>query len=644
MIKLTEVRLQPGQGDVIMRMLIDCFRNAVAARTTQIEDKYRKWQDNYDAVPKQAVRSQPFQGASNFMPQLIRMHTDILAARVTGIIAATRPMWQPTSFLTEVPAEAMLALGQWMQYTSMYRLSMFEKVDLLVHSCFKSGTTVMKDWWREETRFTVTGSQDGKVQDTEVNESDLTLAIVPFEDFYPYPLTSLTLKDCEIKFQRIRLTKSQVEQRRNSKLWIEDACDVLLKSPGPGASNSQQQTVQNSGITLTPDTGRPYSVIEAHFTYELTAGRTYSCIAVFNPGIEGVKGLLRMYYQPGSDPFSDPFTDFRLFPSDKNFYVTCVPAVLEDSQEEQAQIHNARRDANRIANIPGWKKRRYADVGSPSTEWYPGKVFELDDMNDLVPLEFQGNYNSLVEEESFLLQLAERYTGVSPAAQGQGSGVNGKRGTYASQGTLAMLAESNRRLDTYIKRVRLPFHRLGKRIYTSYRDFGDADEFQKWGGNAQLVSQLFAADSKLVGGHTFFDLSASDSGANRETDRSGLLLMANTMSAYYHELVQMLQMAASAPQGSPVQELMLQIADGAHDLANRLLFHFDIDSRSKLLPDLRKVLAGGASGPGGPQQASQGAPAAALPESQGPVSPEQLQQLQGQLAQFAGGGPAGRPQ
>jgi len=333
-----------------------------------------------------------------------------------------------------------------------------------------------------------------------------------------------------------------------------------------------------------------------------------------------------------------------LFPSDKNFYVTCVPAILEDSQEEQAQIHNSRRDANRIANIPAWKKKRYADVASPSSEWYPGKVFEVDNMDDLVPLEFQGNYNSLVQEESFLLQLCERYTGVSPAAQGAGAGVNGKGGNYASQGTLALLAEGNRRLDTYIKRMRLPFHHLGQRIFTSYKDFGDLNEFSKWGGNAELVQQLFAADSQLASSHTFFDISASDSGANRETDRSGLLLMANTMSAYYHEIVQLVQMVAGAPEGSPVRELGLQIADGARDLANRILFVFDIDSRSKLLPDVRALLAGAGQGPGGPAAAAPGTTAAALPQSQGPVSPDQLRQLQGQLASLTGGGAAQRPQ
>src|SRR4051812_41465715 len=94
-------------------------------------------------------------------------------------------------------------------------------------------------------------------------------------------------------------------------------------------------------------------------------------------------------------------------------------------------------------------------------------------MDDLEPLLLQANYNSLVEEENALLALAERYSGNPPPTQGFGSGSQGKRGVYNSQGTLALLSEGNRRLDLILKRVRTPFHKLGRLTYSSYKNFGD---------------------------------------------------------------------------------------------------------------------------------------------------------------------------
>lgn len=632
------------QKKSVATYLIENFQKSVTARSEQIESKYKRWLDNYNAVPGQKVRSTPFPNASNFIPQLIRMHVDILTARTLGILYGTRPFWRPTTFLSNVPAEQLNSLAAWMQYITFNRMQMYPTVDAAILDTFKTGTTVAKQWWNIDTLFTATGGENGKLTTSSVDEADAKMDTLPFEDFFPFPITAKRIQFCEIKFHRLRLTKAEVEYRKARGTWDKDACDLLINGKGnTGGSATNAQQLNETGVALTPDIGRPFDAVEAHFDYALEPGKKFSLIMVFNPKFMDEKSVLRWYYKPGTNPFAQSFIDFRFIPRSDSFYGDCIPQILEDSQEEQAQIHNSRRDNSRIANIPAWKKKRYADVANPSTEWYPGKVFEVDNMDDLAPLGFQANYNSMVEEEQFVLQLAERYTGVSQALQGMGAGVNGKKGSYASQGTLAMIAEGNRRIDIYIKRLRMPFNSVGNNIYTSYRDFGDPSDWKSYGTHAENLEKCFATDSTLAGGKTFFELSASDAGANRETDRSGLLLMANTMSSYYHELVQAAQTIAQAPPGSPFQQIMLQVMDGARDLANRLLFVFDIGDRDKLLPDLRKVLGGPDQNQGQPGAQPGAAAQSGLPESQGPVSVGQVQDLSGQLNALTNGMRQGAP-
>jgi hypothetical protein len=644
---LTVVEVQGAhlqQKKKIVDYLVKAFENAVTARSSQIDSKYKIWLDNYNAVPGQKIRSTPFPNASNFMPQLIRMHVDILTARTLGILYGTRPFWRPTTFLSNVPAEQMNSLAAWMQYISFNRMQMFPTVDATILDTFKTGTVVDKQWWDIETRYTATGGENGKLTTSSVEESSAKMDTVPFEDFFPFPITAKRVEFCEICFHRIRLTKAEVEYRQARGTWDKAGTDLLLNGKGSvGGSNTNAQQLNETGINLTPDTGRPFTAVEAHFIYQLEPGKKFSTIMVFNPMFNDEKSVLRWYYKPGANPFAPAFIDFRFIPRSDSFYGDCIPQILEDSQEEQAQIHNARRDGNTIANVPAWKKKRYADVANPSTEWYPGKVFEVDNMDDLQPLAFPGNYNAMVEEEQFLLTLSERYTGVSQALQGMGAGVNGKKGSYASQGTLAMIAEGNRRIDIYLKRLRMPFNSIGNNIYTSYRDFGDPNEWQAYGEHAKNLELCFSKDSVLGGGKTFFELSASDAGANRETDRSGLLLMANTMSSYYHELVQAAQTISSAPPGSPFQQIMLQVMDGARDLANRLLFVFDIGDRDKLLPDLRKVLGGPGADQGQPGAQPGSAAQSGLPEPQGPVSVGNVQDLSSQLGALTSGMRQGAP-
>lgn len=645
-LKIIEVTDLPEQTKKdIVAYLVRSFKSTVAARSEQIDSRYKQWLDNYNAIPKQKTRSTPFPNASNFIPQLVRMHVDILSARLLGILYGTRPFWRPTTFLSGVPQDEMNALAQWMQHITFNRIQMFPVIDELITSTFKCGTDLVKDWWSIDERYQAADRDErGNIRETKLALDDLRIDTVPFEDIFPYPITAKRVEFTEILFHRIRLTEQEVKWRKDMRTWDPEAVDLLLKGKGAtGGSNTQQNQLQNTGITLTADTGKPYTAIEAHFCYPLQPGKKYPLVCVFNPMFEDPKSILRFYHKPDKDPFSSCFTDFRFLPRKDSFFGDSIPMILEQSQEEIAQIHNARRDANTIANVPAWKKKRLADVASPSTEWFPGKVFEVDSMDDIEPLAFGGNYNSMVEEESFMMQTAERYTGVTPAMQGMGAGVNGKRGTYASQGTLAMIAEGNRRIDVFIKRLRMPFNTLGKRIYTSYRDFGDPNVWNNFSQNGKLLTTTFQRDLQLQGGNTFFELAASDAGANRETDRSGLLLMANTMSSYYHELVSFAQIIVSAPDGSPFKELGLQVMDGARDLANRLLFVFDVGDRERLLPDLRKVLGGGDPNQGSAAPQPGAAAASGLPEPQGDVSVGDVQSLSQQFAAITGGlSPQGR--
>jgi len=205
----------------------------------------------------------------------------------------------------------------------------------------------------------------------------------------------------------------------------------------------------------------------------------------------------------------------------------------------------------------------------------------------------------------------------------------GKKGIYASQATLALLSEGNKRLDIYLQRVRRSFHKQGQLIFTSYRDFRDGKVTSYYGENGQLLQQAFSAREPDDFKGVFFDLGASDASANKEVDRQNLLLMSNTMSAYYKEIMALAPAIAGMPEGSPARELSLQVLDGARDLANRILFVFDVWDRKKLVPDVREML-GGNKPPARPRVLDQ----AGVPQAEEPLSESGLQDLSRTVGQI----------
>ncbi len=606
------------------------FGHAVLARRNQVDDKYKRWQDNYAGKPLEAVRTTPFYRASNFVPQLIRMHTDILTARVLGIMFGTKPFWKPRAFMPGLPHEWMEQLGKWIEFESFYNIGLYEPLDACMFRTFKTGTCVLKAPWTEELFYLARPGSNGSESyaTEEIKTEGLSVKPIPYDDFFVHPITANNLSEVQVKFHRLRLTKEEVELRKARGWWDKDAVDFFLRVPtDPQKSPARATQAQEAGIQLTQDVARPFQAVEAWFEYDIGDGKNFRIVCVFNPQSALPNSILRLYFNYYTKGI-DPFIDFRFASRDDLFYGYSIPEILEQTQEEQSQIHNARRDSNLIANSPGWKKKRYADVPNPSSEWYPGKVFELEDMADLEAIQFGKGYNDMIMEEQFLMQLGERQTGVGPPMQAAGSGgMGGKRGIYSSMGTLAMLSEGNKRLDIFLRRLRYPMHRVGNIIYQSHRDFRPTgSEYTIWGANGETHRKTFAFKEPKDYRGLFFDIGASDSSANREVDRTALLLMANTMAGYYRQIIEASSIITQVPEDHPLRKILLLVLDGAKDLADRLLFTFDVGDRDRLIPDIRKVLGGSS------QQADEAAEQSGLPGAEGDLSPEGLQGLSGRLA------------
>lgn len=627
MIEIIPCPLPLDRKRTLVDFLHTKFWAAFRARQNQVDNSYKKWIDNYNAKPSEEVRSTPFYNASNFVPQLIRMHVDILTARVVGIIFGTKPLWKPTALLGDIRRDQLETLAEAMEWVSFYDIPGFQKAMFsVIKRCFKTGATVVKYPWRKDVDYVVRGSNgEGYISKERVREF-LDFQPIPFDDFWVSPMTILDLSKAEIKFQRLRFTKEAVESRMEDGWWDKEAAQMLLDG-GESKMDSEparQAMAAEAEVQLTKDVIQPFNVIEAWLSYPIEHGKPHTIVVVFNPQLKNESSLLKCYFNPYDE---DPIADFHLLPREDPdlFYDYCVPEILEQAQEEKAQVHNSRRDASTITNVPGWKKKRGANVPNPATSWYPNKVFELDSMDDLEPLQLRPQYNAMLEEESSISQEAERYTGVTPPMQGFGAGVmSGKRGIYNTGGTLALLAEGNRRLDMYIKEIRDPMHRVGRGIFTSYRDFGQSklDRFRSY-EKYPLIQELFSQSrgDPSEGGGLFFGLSASEASVNKEHDRTSLLLMANTMAAYYQRVLEASGVVAQLPEGNPVRELVLLILDGARDLANRLLYVFDVPDRKTLIPDVREVLGGKK------QTVQEQTQSVGLPQSDMALSPERLREF-----------------
>lgn len=633
-VRLPKVGNQPNPKlKELAQFLITRLQACITARQGQLEEKFGRWEKNYNGEPKLPTRTTPFYNASNFVSGMIRMHTDIYHARIMGFMCGVKPFWQPAWFTSSVKHEWLNALADWLDYTCWNRMQFFEPLDTTFHSLVKLGTVVVKAPWVEKELWKATTEREGQgQQSTKQTFSNVCIQPIHYSDFLCWPINARTLETVNIKYHRLRYTEDEVRYRQATRGWDKDATDLLLKCPVGTEGTVQTQIANKSGIQLTPDVTRPYQVIECHLDFELQTGKLFPIVVLLNPHVIEEKSILRAYHKTYPELDLDEFIDFHFTPGENQFWKSGIPAILEGHFEEHTQLHNNRRDSSTIANIPTFKKKRFANVANPNDEWYPGKVWELDQMTDLDMMSLGTSYNHMIEEEHEILGQAERLVGNPPPTQGMGSGSMGKRGTYNTGGTLALLGEGNRRLDVMLMRCRFPMHKVGRLVHTSYRDFGDEASLYpgKDANDANLRQALTLRPPSDSGGLVWYGLNASNSSANREVERTSLLMAGNTMASYYGQLFQTMQMVVAAPEGSPLKQVGLMVLDGARSLAESILRAFNVPDRNALLPDLREVLGGGQ-----PQSGPPAPGAERLPPAQGNVQPSDLSSLSANIATIA---------
>src|SRR5258708_38400687 len=193
----------------------DKFWASVQARNNQVQGMYQRWLDNYTGKPLQSIRTTPFYKASNFVPQLIRMHTDILSSRMLNFIFATKPLWRPKTFISGLGQDLMNAVGEWMDNICLNGINFYEPIDMMTFLTTKSGTQILKALWIDEQKMVSNGQGEIVPVRTEGCEFD----VIPFDDFFPYPITARTLEQTIAKLHRLRFSKEEIQYRKSIKAW-----------------------------------------------------------------------------------------------------------------------------------------------------------------------------------------------------------------------------------------------------------------------------------------------------------------------------------------------------------------------------------------------------------------------------------------
>lgn len=589
--------LPEDKREDLRKYLVDMWKRAVDGRESQVDGDYARWAKVYAGTPLERERTVPFYKASNLVVPLTRIYIDTFVARTLNIIYATKPLYT----VDGLPQDLQESWEYYLNRKALYNWSHYRLTRDLMPRGTRNGSVVTKTVFSNIEASTMTVDANGRAQDdTYTIFSGPESRIIPFEDFYVYPIVAedgataaVPWKDVIIKFHRIRYPVETAKAMIQKGDWNIDEIELdrLLSTP-----RDIKRTERESDAGVQDTQYKELETVECHLDWALTADlvKKYSIVAILQPQSQK---LLDVYFSPYPKNLN-VFSDYRPYPREGLWYGESLCQILGVLQEEVSTIHNDRRNNSFIANSVIFKRRSGSLVPNPSTNWYPGKVFDLESMDDLDTMTIGTQYSSdMIPQEDYDFGLADKLSGIGDAMKGTAQGQAGDRGVYNTMGTLSVMSEGNQRQDTNIRDVR---EVLGGLIDTCSRmqaRWGQDDPFintleEKYQDGVRAALKIF---TQRDSSHIRHEVRASSAGANSEVRKASLLQMSQVIGQYGGFIQQMAPQLMNPSLNPGMKAVLTDIVQMQAWMAKRLLREFGEAEMVELLPDADTIGAGATS-------------------------------------------------
>ncbi len=577
--------------------LLSHWDRAKQARSEQVDGKYDQWSKNYRGDPAERERSFPWPKSSNVVVKLSRMFIDTFVARTLTIMFSTRPLLHVEGF----PTDQRENLEYYLNRKANLDWGFYELAKQMLTLGNKNGTVVIKSMHVTDEKIVIAGDNSEKLVTTYDGPKN---NVIPFDDWYVYPITASSMSQVIIKMHRIHFMWEQARGRMNKWRMLDEKGELTtidvedlkswMRKPQDVKRESDRSAAGVEDCKLDE-----LQVVECHLKYPLVADKEYSIIATICP--QGRK-LIDVYFNP-TPMNSEIFNAYVPFPQEDFFFGESMCAILDQSQEEASQIHNDRRNNSILANTVCFKRRNGSGIPNPSSNWYPGKVWDLEDINDLEIMSVGRNYTDMLAEENFVIQFAEKILGIGPPMQGSATGGQGKGGIYNTQGVLGVMSEGNQRQDANIRDARSVLGAIARINFLMQATFAPDDP------TVDLYPpEIMTAVKQILKGtppeailRSKYMIRASESSLNKEVRKASLLQLAQVLGQYGTTSSQLAIQLLNPGLNPQLKAVMMGIVHMHKWMAATLLRAYDEYDTQEIIPDVESILSGQQpmAGPGG---------------------------------------------
>lgn len=574
-------------------------------------DDFEQWQTDYWAKPSKKVKNFPFKRAANIVVPLTATAVEAIHARLMNTMFAVEPFWSIRP-KTKPWIEAAKPVERWLQ-TEAENPEALDVYNFCAQSfmeLIKLGTGVGKSGYEKVIKKV---NDDGIARYVTVRNS-ATLDYVPVANF----LQRIHETDPQLSGwcgEEHTYTWAQLKRMAGSGRMIPNAVEqvrtYLTGRGGEGAGSEDYQEhvdelAKNEQVwheeVTTQEIWCSFDVDGDGWDEELVVDYHYDSRTILSIRYNWYEDLHR------------PYRVGNFIPVEGRLYGIGVGKQNEQLQKEVTTIRRQRLDNATLANMRMIAIKKTSGYG-PNEPIFPGKMWFLDDVEDIKALELSEIYQSSIVNENSVIRDSEKRTGVNEVLLGLPQ--EGTPGT--ATGDLARIAEGNKRYDLVLKNVRRWLGLLGQDVVANYQQFGDQERHWITTEDGEWVERVFTMPAQLVRFGANIDITVTDSTVNRQVEQRQWMGVFQMMSQHFGSAMEVALQLVQLTQDPQMLQFAVQLGQRsllASDTAmQHVLSTFDnvVDKEPfKLLPqgdagaDNRGNAAQSLSGPTGGPGASQG--------------------------------------
>lgn len=478
--------------------------------TTLLHQRLRRYNNQLEGI--KAPKDFPWKNSSNLHIPMTEIHITTIHSILSETLVYGDPIWASKLTMPEGPDATAVDrdVEAFLNFVTRGHLELEDKMDqYLFNACRDPLSIMVLDWVEDyETRFDIAtfdsvsdfqnrfrspkeagcseesykafiaqinDPKDGqavvKVKEYAVAYRGPHGRIVELKDFVIVPVTSPTIRYAMFYGDQFTERANYFRVRAESKWFDKDEVETMLEKPGTSQArdliSQQQDRIEGLGRARETPVDE-YHCVQGNLSIDLDDDDEEELYhVVFH---KDTKAVLRFEEYPYWHNRPN-YIPGRIRGRSNRLLGRCIPDMLFDLNEEVDTQHNQRIDARTITLVPSFKKKDISQVNLSRNDqfFYPGVTFTVKTMDEFEQMKItQTDMGQSLQEESNLFQIAETLTGATAARSGQS---NQKDPRAPAKKVQALIAQSNQKIDSYIKWLKPSLNEIGSQILDLYYQF-----------------------------------------------------------------------------------------------------------------------------------------------------------------------------